>query len=397
MSKTNLVLTSAYVTREKLAVYDKLYGFLPDPDKILTENGDDYGILRDVMNDPHVMACVEQRKMQVMQMGCEIEYAGEATIKKEVQNILDSIDVTRVISNVLDALFYGFAVQEIRWAKRNNKYFPIEVMDKPQDYFYFDNDNTIRLKRYKNGVYSGMDGEKLPDYKFLLTQNKPTFDNPYGEKLLSRCYWNVSFKRAVIEYWQLLTERYGVPFLIGRYPSTATEEEKLALMDQLNDMIENNVAVMKEGSPVEFLTNPKNDVGGLFDHLIAFHNREISKAILTVTATIETQQYGNYKAADIHKDMLEYLGIADKKLVEKALNKVMEFYIALNYGNADVPRIKMVKKESVIEESSERDLQLTQMGVRFTRDYLMKRYNLQEKDFEIDSEKTSKDVYKSKE
>ncbi|MCK9282261.1 MAG: DUF935 domain-containing protein [Melioribacteraceae bacterium] len=376
-------LTSIYITREKYSPYSTSFGYLPDPDKILKNNNYDYTILRDVMNDPHVMAAVQQRKMQVLQMGWELEYDFSPKIKNEVAQFLDELEIQRIISSLLDSLFFGFSVSEIYWKIINKKFVPVDLIDKPQDYFLFDNDNKLKLRPFASGIYHFGSGIDLPDYKFILSQNKPTFDNPYGEKLLSRCYWNVSFKRSVIEYWQLLTERYGVPFLVGRYPAAASEEEKNSMLDQLYSMIENNIALLKEGNQVEFLSNSKNDVGGLFDHLINFHNREISKAILSVTATVEVQQYGNYKTSQVHKEMLEYLGIADKKIVEKALNQLIEFYVQLNYGDIPQPHLRLLKKESIIEESSDRDIKLTQMGVRFTKDYYLKRYNLSDGDFSL--------------
>jgi len=41
------------------------------------------------------------------------------------------------------------------------------------------------------------------------------------------------------------------------------------------------------------------------------------------------------------------------------------------------------KKEAVIEESAERDKILSEIGVKFNKEYFMKMYNLSEKDFEI--------------
>lgn len=191
------------------------------------------------------------------------------------------------------------------------------------------------------------------------------------------------FKREVLRQWQLLTERYGVPFLVGKYPSAATEEEKEILLNQLSDMIDSNISVMKEGTLVDFIENPKNEVGGLFENLVNFHNREISKAILSVTLTTEMQKYGNYKSSEIHKELLEYIGISDKKLVEKAFNKLFEYYIHLNYGKIESPRIRFMRKENVIEESADRDVKLTQMGIKFSKEYFIKRYNLNEKDFSL--------------
>jgi len=105
--------------------------------------------------------------------------------------------------------------------------------------------------------------------------------------------------------------------------------------------------------------------------------------VLSVTLTTELQKAGSYKAAEIHKEMLSYLGISDKKLVEKGLNKLIEYFCQLNYGNIPTPRIKLIKKEAVIEQSAERDKLLSEIGVKFSKEYFKKRYNLSENDFEL--------------
>jgi phage gp29-like protein len=383
MTSTKFNLTSPYITRDRISPYSRIGIALADPDKILSENNYDYSILRDIMNDPHVVAASQQRKMQVMQMDYEIDFTGDKEILNEIILIMNNMETSKIISEFLDSIFYGFSVGEIYWKMINGKIVPIDILDRPQEYFFFDDKNQLRLRESSNGFFFFDKGTTLPDYKFILIQNKPTFDNPYGEKLLSRCYWSVIFKREVLRQWQLLTERYGVPFLVGKYPSAATEEEKEILLNQLSDMIDSNISVMKEGTLVDFIENPKNEVGGLFENLVNFHNREISKAILSVTLTTEMQKYGNYKSSEIHKELLEYIGISDKKLVEKAFNKLFEYYIHLNYGKIESPRIRFMRKENVIEESADRDVKLTQMGIKFSKEYFIKRYNLNEKDFSL--------------
>ena len=44
---------------------------------------------------------------------------------------------------------------------------------------------------------------------------------------------------------------------------------------------------------------------------------------------------------------------------------------------------KLLAKEKVIEESADRDKALTDMEVKFTKEYFMKRYNLAEGDISL--------------
>jgi hypothetical protein len=55
----------------------------------------------------------------------------------------------------------------------------------------------------------------------------------------------------------------------------------------------------------------------------------------------------------------------------------------LNYGNIEAPRVKLQKKEAVVEESAEWDKILAGIGVKFTKEYFKKRYNLSEGNFTL--------------
>ncbi len=370
-------------TRERFDDLSKMYSFLPDPDTIFNENECDYKIYRDLLNDPHLISVIQQRKMQVMQMDYQIDYEGDAKVKTDIENVFVRLNLSDLVSDIMDAIFFGFAVQEINWVKKDSKLFPCDIIGKPQEWFIFDKMNELRLRKMKHGFYLFEEGEKLPPYKFILTQHKPTFTNPYGEKILSRCYWAVQLKKGGVEYWQLMMERYGMPYLIGKYPTGFTQPQKDEFLQQLQDMVKDNITIFEENLLIDIKESPQYDIGQLYENLVKFHNREISKAVLTVTLTTEIEKTGSYKASDIHREMLSYLGISDKKLVESSLNKLIRYYCELNYGDVSCPKIRLNKKEAVIEESAERDKILSEIGVKFTKEYFKKRYNLTEEDFKL--------------
>lgn len=378
-----LKLLSDFATKDKIELYQHLYTSLPDPDKILTDNNYDYAILRDLMNDPHLIAALQQRKMQVMQMGWEIECEGNEKLKNRAIEIMKELSLSEIMNGILDAIPFGFDVGEISYERDSNEIVPVNIISKPQEWFIFSKENELMMRKYINGSYIFEEGRKLPEYKFIITQYQPSYTNPYGEKVLSRCYWPITFKRGGIEFWQLMMERFGMPYLIGRYATGATEPEKEQLLEDLKQMVKDSISVFEVGKEIEIKESPQYDVGQLYEKLVEFHNKEISKAVLTVTLTTEVEKSGSYKVAEIHKEMLNYLGITDKKLVEKALNKMFEYYTILNYGDVPYPRVKLNKKEAVADHTAERDKMLTEMGVKFTREYYKKRYNLADGDFVI--------------
>ncbi len=358
---------------------------LPDPDRILAENGYDYSVLRDLLDDPHLSATIQQRKNQVLQMGWEIQNISNEKVKNEAVDIVNKWNLKKIGSEILDAIYFGYQVSEIQWEIINNKIVPIDIIGKPQEWFIYNRDNEMLLRKKTNGFYIFANGRKLPEHKFIVTQHSPTYLNPYGEKLLSKVFWPVTLKKATRDYWQAMIEKYGMPYLVSYYTSGASEGEKQNLLSAISEIVDNQGGLLPDGTVLDFKENGKYEVGNLYKNLIEFYNEEISKAILTETLTIENTQGGSYKIADIHREMLAYLGISDKKLIEAGINKTLKWWCQFNYGDKvkETPKLKLKKKEKVVETSVGRDKMLKDMGVEFTESYYRKRYNLTSDDFKL--------------
>ena len=378
------ILQRDFATIGKLEWWKNLQNSIPDPDKIFRENGYDFDLYRNLLSDPHLWAVVQQRKAQINQMGWTLSIADEDPLKSELLEMFENLGVNKHIDQILDAILFGFDVEEITWEVSEKKYRPVALRQKPVDWFIFDNNNELRLRKMIGGSYVFEEGIKLPEYKFLLSQHKANYVNPYGQKLLSRVYWPVTFKKASIDNWEQLLAKHGMPYILGRYPSTATETDKAELETAITEMLDNNLAMMNSDVNVDFKEAGKYNVGTIYENMVNFLNREISKACLTVTLTTELGSTGSYKAVEIHREMLEMIGLQDKKIVERAYSKLIEFYINVNHGKRiKYPELILEKKEHIVEATVERDKILTEMGVEFTKDYFRKRYNLSEKDFEL--------------
>ena len=414
--KTKIKLTSEFATREKLEFLNRLMTVLPDPDEILAENGYDFKIYRDLLTDPNLTATVQQRKLQILQMDWEVietikrpdksgfplrsnieqrvkcsknshfDYA-QCDIKEKAEKVLNNLPLQRIMSEIMDCLLFGMTIQEITYDLNDDgELEPVKIEAKPQEWFIFNVNNELRMrKKTTAGVYLFEEGERLPDFKFIVNRYHATYDNPYGDKILARCYWPITFKRAATEFWQLMVERYGMPFLLGFHPSGWTRTQIDDFLEQLKEMINENVYVFPETlkDMIQLKESPQYDIGQLYEILINHHNREVSKAVLTVTLTTDMQGVGSYKAADIHKEMLSYIGLSDKKIVEDGLNRILQYWTFLNWGHLDSPKVVLKKKEKIVDESEKRDEVLSKMGVKFTKEYFKKRYRLEDEDFEL--------------
>ena len=63
-------------------------------------------------------------------------------------------------------------------------------------------------------------------------------------------------------------------------------------------MIENNITVIDEAfiDKLKIFESPKFDIGQIYEFLVKFHNQEISKAVLSVTLTIDSGQIRQLQA-----------------------------------------------------------------------------------------------------
>lgn len=380
-ANTKHLLSEEIATRKRALNFYSLANILPDPDIVLRKQGKDIKIYKELLCDPHVFACTQSRKAGVLSLDWDINRGIENNDSSidDLKNLLKSLDIHKLISDILDATQYGFQPLEIIWKKsKSGHILPAKVIAKPQEWFCFDDDNNLKF-RTKDNYF----GEVVPDKKFLLAQNNPSYNNPYGERTLSRVFWAVTFKKGGLKFWVVFTEKYGMPHLIGKHPRGASREETNTLADMLEDMVQDAIAVIPDDSSVEIQEANKSSSAEIYEKLIDKMNSEISKAVLGQTLTTEIGSTGSYAAANTHMAVRQDIIDADKKLVESVINQLIRWIYEINFSSAEVPIFEMYAPEDVDLTLAQRDKILSDTGVKFTKEYFIKTYGLEDEDFEI--------------
>lgn len=381
----NKDLTSEIAVRQN---FDKIVSFwrmLPDPDPILRKLGKDIQTYRELLTDPHLFSTMQQRKAGVMSMQAELYQLDSAQNDYDIINnlLFNDLDLLNITNQILDALFFGFSVFEIVWQKVGNYLLPSKVEQKPQEWFFFDQNNQLNIRKNLSSIFN--DGEVVNPLKFILVQNYPSYNNPYGERLLSRCFWPVTFKRGGLKFFTTFTEKYGMPFLHGKLPRGSSQEEIDRLLNALDQMIQDAVAVTPDDSSIEIKEAAKTSSADIFEKFLNFQNDEISKAILTQTLTTDINDRGTYAASKTMQDMLTAVNNSDRKLVEKAINQLIKLIYNVNFNSKNLPIFVLYREEEIDKELAERDEILTRTGIKFTKNYYIKNYNLKDDDFELTS------------
>lgn len=373
-------LCEEIATRKRsLNYYSLAMSYLPDPDIVLKKQGKDMKVYKELLCDSHVFACVQSRKAGVLSLEWEINRGldKDETAEKVIDTI-KKLDIYKLINDILDATLFGFQAIEIIWGRVDNLILPIELKAKPSEWFCFDDENQLKF-RTKEHYF----GEELPLKKFLCPQSNPSYENPYGERTLSRVFWPVTFKKGGLKFWVIFTEKYGIPHLIGKHPRGASEEETDRLAGLLEQMVQDAVAVIPDDSSVEIQEANKSSSAEIFEKLMDKMNAEISKAVLGQTLTTEVGTTGSYAASNTHFAVRQDIINSDKKIVEKTINQLIQWIYEINFSNKDIPVFEMFEVEDIDLGLAQRDKILSETGVKFTKEYFIKNYGLEEDDFDI--------------
>ncbi len=366
-----------------------ILGHLPDPDEILVNTGKDVSAYRKLMVDSQVRACVNSRKAGTLSLLWEID-RGKTKSKqaKLIRDLYSDLDINALNSAILNAPMFGFQPIEIIWGRAGNYILPVELVPKNQEWFIYDKDAKLRLSTINNSL----SGEVLPGKKFLT----PTYNdinnkyyNPYGDRVLSSCFWPVTFKKSGFKWWVTFAEKYGMPYIVGKLPRSTMDSDRENMKDQLESMVMDAVAVISDDAQLDFIeANGRNSSSQLYDNLITACDHAISKAILGQTLTTDSSQRGSgsYALGKVHADVRKDIVNSDKNIVEKAHNQLIKWIWEINFNYGEIPKFSMFEEEDVNKTLAERDEILVKQGVKFTKSYYIENYGLDDKDFEIESE-----------
>ena len=354
---------------------------LPNPDKLFRNLGKSYATYRELKNDPHVWSCIQSRKSGILSREYKV-LSGESdeTTRQEIERIINDLDVQELLRDILDAPLFGFQPFEVIWEICNGsrKYcLPERIVAKPQEWFVYDKNDNLRF--LKSGEPQGV---LPPPMKIINIRYEPSVTNPYGESLLAKSYWPVTFKKGSLRFWVNFTERYGMPFLVGKYTRGANVDEARKLASELANMTEDAIIVTPSDIELQMKEPMRFSSVSLYKEMIKQCNAEISKAILSQTLTTELDM-GSCAASQTHFKIRKEVILSDAKLVENFFNTLIKWIVDLNYPSKKYPVFKIITDDIDELHLAERDNKLMQSGIKLSKDYFMRAYGFKPNDIEI--------------
>ena len=362
-------------TRARSFDFMGILDVLPDPDPILEKMGATAQVLRQIESDAHVFSCMQSRINGTLSKEWVLHEASDesrdAKIAEFVKENLNALDMNRVISGILTAPFYGFSSSEIMWKAKGGNVVIDDIKEKPQEWFCFDSENRLRFITQDNPS-----GELVPERKFVLVRHMGSYQNPYGKRILSKCFWPFTFKKSSFKYWVIFTEKYGMPWPIGKYGRGASQQEQDALLDKLEAMVQDGVAAISEDTVIEIKEFERRASADIYDKLINACDADISKTILGQTLTTEIGDKGAYAASKTHMEVREDLILSDMALTSAGMNRAIAWLVAFNFADARPPRFGWAQERAIKEAQATRDKTLFDMGVTFPDSYIRETYHI---------------------
>jgi phage gp29-like protein len=361
--------------------------YLPNPDPVLKKQGKDIQVYTDLLSDDRVGGSMINRVNATLALDWEIDRGKSSKSRKArfVQEVLAALPLNMIIEHIIrGARGYGYQPMETVWTKRGDGLnAPVAVIAKPQRWFVFGQDNELRFLSHANMMI----GEELPVRRFLCPTSEASYDNPYGLGLLSRCFWPVTFKKGGWRFRVKFAEKYGAVWPVGKLPRSAGAEMRDELLDILEQMVSDGVAVIPDDGSVEFLeSSSKGGTSDLYHAIIADANTAISTIWLGHAGAGESVQ-GELGGKEVAMDIRQDIRDSDKTLVEETLNTLIDWICIENWGGAqDAPRFCLWEEEDVDQDQATRDVALTtameKSGLKLSRAYYLRTYSLEEGDVE---------------
>ncbi|MGC6298546.1 DUF935 domain-containing protein [Pasteurella multocida] len=377
-------LVKEIAVRSHAIDYFSMGQYLPNPDPVLKKMGRDISAYREVLSDSHVAGCVRRRKAAIKGLEWRITPTGNDKTDEILTELFEHLPLPQIITEMLDAALFGYQVLEVMWENQNGLWLPAEVIGKPQEWFVFDEQNQLMLRDKENH-----NGKLVPEKKFLLTTQEANYTNPYGRPDLALCFWAATFKRGGFKFWLEFTEKYGSPWLVGKHPRQAQTHEIEDLLDSLEQMIGTAVAAIPDDSSISMLESASKGASSqVFNDFLKYCKSEIAIALLGQNQT--TEQESNRASATAGLEVTKEIRNEDITLVESGFNQLLSWICELNFNVETLPKFELYEQESIDKVQVERDQILSQMGVKFTAQYLHRTYGFEEGDIELTDNNTQK-------
>jgi len=325
-----------------------LTGKETNPDLLVQRKG--LVIYDDMKKDATVKAVLFVKKFTRLSTGFIIKPASESpediAIADFYERQLEQMPGTfmKTLMGMMTALDYGYSIMEENYVFLNEGIDEGKIglasvkSKKPHDFnFRLDDFSNIEALIQEQNTNAEV---ALPPDKFLITSWMPEWENPYGISDLRSAYNPWWQKDVIMRFQAMFLERYAGPILWGTYPVGTDEATKDLLLEILEDIQFQTVAIKPEGVDIEDM---KLDRSGseLYQRAIIYRDTQIARALMVpeLLGFSDKGSTGSFalgkKQFDLFLGILKHLGRTLEEVIHEQLTIP---FIRWNFNVTQFPR-----------------------------------------------------------
>jgi phage gp29-like protein len=307
--------------------------------------------LAEVMEEKylHYLSQLSTRKRALCGLDIEVEPADDSAQALAHADYLKLTlpAIKASLFDMQDAVGKGFSLSEILWDTSEKQWMPtgLEWVDPRWTQFSRLDGRTLMLR----DAYQP-DGLPLAPYKFVQHRVAAKSGLPIRGGLARAAAWAYLFTNYGLKDWVVFLEVFGHPLRLGKYDPLANDEDVEILLNAVRDIGSDAAAVIPNSMDIAFPTaNGGKGTSDLWERLLEYLDRQISKAVLGQTLTSDTGKGGggSYALGGVHNEVRRDILHADVQAMESTLARDWaKPAVDLNFGiQKAYPRIKIVVEE----------------------------------------------------
>lgn len=243
-------------------------------------------------------------------------------------------DFEDVLFDVTDAIGKGFSCCEIEWHKPGKYWLPKTITHRPQSWFTTHRGYRQQLRLRSNTTVDGIVGEPLQPFGWITHVHKAKSGYLERTALFRQLVWPYLFKNYSVGDLAEFLEIYGIPVRIGKYPSGASEKEKMTLLRALVGIGHNAAGIIPAGMELDFLDAATGDPKA-FELMLNWCERTQSKVILGATLTSGADGKSSTNAlGNVHNEVRKDLRDSDIRQLCSTITRDLLYPMAMFNGLA---------------------------------------------------------------
>ncbi len=328
--------TTPKVIQDEIAIRSVAEGLLqvtrllPHPSKVLQNIYKTVAVFETTLKQPDIAGVARRYRDGICKLDWDISRITQRGDRASFfKSVCRDMNLHAIIPAAVSARDFGYTILEAQWAQVGGYAVIIDLVEKPREWFSFDQENKLLLITRANP--QGVRVEENWPKKFIVVQHESSYKNPYGSGLLDEAYWYSKGLAANFEYHLGFLEDDGRDPWLAKVPPGSSNDYKDNVEVALRLLRNAAVAVIEEGTNVEKLENKgRQSTSDAYEIFKTSCKSTINMLWLGSDLAASNTGSGAYASSKTGQEIQEEAIDSGKKLAEYAINTAIRWMSEVN-------------------------------------------------------------------